>query len=110
MVTPRLEMHRHPSPDEEPLALKPGDRSASGPLSYGQLFGARLKAGRKSRGRSQAQLSAETGVTAAYISSIERGIANPTLETMMTLGDAVGCEVWQMIAAQPAVSAIVDDR
>lgn len=62
-----------------------------------QLFGTRLKERRLSLGYTQAQLFEQTGITAAYISFIERGRANPTLDMMVKLAEAVGAEAWDMI-------------
>lgn len=62
-----------------------------------QLFGARLKERRVALGYTQAQLFEQTGITAAYISFIERGRANPTLDMMVKLAEAVGAEAWDMI-------------
>jgi transcriptional regulator with XRE-family HTH domain len=60
-------------------------------------FGKRLKERRLSLGYTQAQLFEQTGITAAYISFIERGRANPTLDMMVKLAEAVGAEAWDMI-------------
>ena len=62
-----------------------------------RLFGDRLKVRRRALGLTQAQLSEQTGVTAAYISLVERGRANPTLDIMVKLAEAVGAEAWDMI-------------
>lgn len=39
----------------------------------------------------------QTGITTTYISLVERGQANPTLDIMIKLADAVGAEAWDMI-------------
>jgi transcriptional regulator with XRE-family HTH domain len=62
-----------------------------------RLFGERLKARRLKLGLTQPQLFEQTGITASYISFIERGRANPTLDMMVKLADAVGLEAWDMI-------------
>lgn len=61
------------------------------------LFGERLRDRRKALGLTQAQLAEQTGITPAYISAVERGGANPTLDIMVKLAQAVGEEVWDMI-------------
>ncbi len=66
-------------------------------LPAAKLFGERLKARRQSLGLSQAQLFEQTGITASYISVIERGRANPTLDMMVKLAEAIGEEAWAMI-------------
>ncbi len=60
-------------------------------------FGERLKAQRVALGLTQAQLFEQTGITAAYISFIERGRGNPTLDMMVKLAEAVGLNPWDMI-------------
>jgi len=62
-----------------------------------QLFGDRLKERRRALGLTQAQLFSRTGITAAYISLVERGRANPTLDIMVKLAEAVEAEAWDMI-------------
>ena len=62
-----------------------------------QLFGERLKERRRALGLTQAQVFEQTGITAAYISLVERGQANPTLDLMVKLAEAVGAEAWDMI-------------
>jgi len=49
---------------------------------------------------SQAMLHEQTGVTASYISFIENGKANPTLDVMAQLADAIACPVSEMLAAE----------
>ena len=103
MVERGQQASRTPSGGEgvtvRPVAIDP----AVGPQDFGRLFGDRLKAGRQERGLSQAGLSRATDVTAAYISLIERGGANPTLETMLKLSEGVELMVWQMIAPDSVI-------
>ncbi len=65
--------------------------------AYARLFGQRLKEKRQALGLTQAGLSGQTSITAAYISLIERGCANPTLDIMIKLAKAVHGEAWDMI-------------
>ncbi len=62
-----------------------------------QLFGERLKERRRALGLTQAQVFERTGITAAYVSLVERGQANPTLDMMVKLAESVGAEAWDMI-------------
>ena len=66
-----------------------------------RLFGQRLKSARETAGLIQGQLSDRTGITADYISLIERGRANPTIDVMVKLAEAVGAEVWDLIVLPP---------
>ncbi len=53
-------------------------------------FGAQLAAARKARSLTQPSLAALAGVQQAEISRIERGIGNPTEETLIKLTSALG--------------------
>lgn len=64
-------------------------------------FGARLKKRREELGLTQPQLSEQTGITAAYISTVENAKANPTLDMMVRLAKVVDLEVWDMIRPEP---------
>jgi len=66
-----------------------------------QLFGERLRERRRARGLTQSQICEQTGLTKAYVSLVERGRANPTLDTMIKLAEAVGAEAWDMIRPAP---------
>jgi XRE family transcriptional regulator, regulator of sulfur utilization len=52
-------------------------------------LGAQIAAARKSRGLSQPDLSARSGVQQAEISRIERGVGNPTARTLLRLANAL---------------------
>jgi transcriptional regulator with XRE-family HTH domain len=60
-------------------------------------FGARLRERRLALRLSQGELFELTGITASYISFIERGKGNPTLEMMVKLSNAVGSTVAEMV-------------
>lgn len=66
-----------------------------------ELFGQRLKDRRRELGLTQTQLAEQTGSTAAYVSQVERGQANPTLEVMAKFAELVGMEVWKMLRTEP---------
>lgn len=67
-------------------------------LPHAKLFGERLRARREELGWSQGQLFEKTGVTASYISHVERGLGNPSLDIMVQLCDALGVEIADMLA------------
>ncbi len=66
-------------------------------LSYSQELGVRVKALRKQLDLSQATLADRCGVFRTYISQIEAGIANPTLDTLVNLSTALEVEVWDLM-------------
>ena len=60
------------------------------------LIGNRIKELRKRQGLSQEQLSEKAEITPNYLSRIERGTENPTLDMFIRLADALGVEIWEM--------------
>ena len=57
--------------------------------SLKQRVGKKFKGARKIKRISQCTLHKETGITTAFISQIELGKANPSLEMMVTLAKAL---------------------
>lgn len=70
-------------------------------LRHAKLFGERLRARREELGWSQGQLFEKTGVTASYISHVERGLGNPSLDIMVQLCEALGVQIGEMLADPP---------
>ena len=68
---------------------------AASPLA--QLFGRRLRARRMALKLTQAMLFEQTNVAASYISFIERGRSNPSLDIIDALSRAVGSSVSEML-------------
>src|SRR5258706_16105116 len=54
-----------------------------------ELFGKRIQEIRKARRLSKKQLSKRAGISPQYVSNIERGKENPTLDMLFSLGDAL---------------------
>ncbi|MBI4240205.1 MAG: helix-turn-helix transcriptional regulator [Candidatus Rokubacteria bacterium] len=52
-------------------------------------LGARIKALRKQQGWSQEQLAERVGISTQYVSNIERGKENPTLDLLLRLAEAL---------------------
>lgn len=57
------------------------------------LIGARIKELRRSRNHSQEALAEIVGISPKYLSSIERGKENPTLDMMIKLAAALEVEI-----------------
>ncbi|WP_010188171.1 helix-turn-helix domain-containing protein [Sphingomonas sp. PAMC 26605] len=81
-----------------------------------RLFGRRLKERRKALGLTQGQLFDRTGINNGYISQVENGRANPTLDMILKLADAIELEAWAMLRPDappseptPAAPATVGD-
>ncbi|WP_082449558.1 helix-turn-helix domain-containing protein [Sphingomonas sp. Leaf67] len=66
-------------------------------LPAAEIFGKRLKEHRRELGLTQGQLAERTSTTAAYVSQVERGRANPTLDVMARFAEVVEAEVWDML-------------
>jgi transcriptional regulator with XRE-family HTH domain len=61
-----------------------------------KLIGSRIKHLRKAKGLSQEELSEKVGLSSKYLSSIERGNENPTLDTFMKLAQALNVEIYEL--------------
>src|SRR5690606_30877216 len=60
-------------------------------------LGRRLRALRKERGLTLAQLAVETGLSAAFISQAERGLCRVSIPSLGTLAEALGVEAFTLI-------------
>ena len=54
-----------------------------------QLIGTRIKKVRNSKGLTQEELAELMGINSKYLSSIERGKENPTLNTVLKLAESL---------------------
>ncbi len=63
-----------------------------------ELIGVRLKRLRKGRKLSQEALAEKVGISSKYVSSIERGKENPTLDVMIKLAHALRVEMEEIFA------------
>ena len=54
-----------------------------------QALGDAVRQARKRRGLSQEQLGFESGLDRTYISGVERGVRNPTVQSLRRLADAL---------------------
>lgn len=59
--------------------------------------GKRVRAFRKRAGMSQIDLHERSAVSLAHISRIEQGVGNATLQTLSTLGRAMGCTLVDLV-------------
>lgn len=65
------------------------------------ILAANIRQRRVAEGLSQAALAARTGFSQTWISRMELGIGNPTIETLMTLAEALNTEAHQLLIAPP---------
>ena len=69
-------------------------------MSVKELIGRRIKEARQAKGLSQEALSEKIGMSAKYLSSVERGKENPTLDTLVKLADALEIETSELFNYQ----------
>ena len=60
------------------------------------LIGIRIKELRRAKNLTQEELAEGSSISAKYLSSIERGNENPTLDTFIRLADALKVEMWEL--------------
>lgn len=65
------------------------------------LFGANFRQARLKAKLTQAEVEARTGIRQHYISEIENGVHNVTLDTMTTLARAIGADVRTLLRRPP---------
>ena len=61
-----------------------------------RLIGLRIKELRKSKGLSQEELAERAETSPNYLSRMERGTENPTLDMLIKLANALEVEMWEM--------------
>ena len=66
------------------------DRRPSGPDTGRRVFGERIRALRQNRGLSQERLAEMAGVHRTYLSSLERGERNVSLDNIYAIAEALG--------------------
>lgn len=69
-----------------------------------------LKALRSKRGLSQAALSVKANVFLDGISKLERGIGNPSLDTLSSLADALNVSLHDLLCKKPHDSAVAAQK
>lgn len=66
-------------------------------LPFAKMFGERVRQRRQELGLSQGELHERTGISPAYISAIERGASNPSLDIMVQVCVALGVRIADML-------------
>ena len=65
-----------------------------------KLVGMRIKSLRRGRGYSQEKLAEVTGINPKYLSSIERGEENPTLDLFIRLSQGLKVDIHEMFSIE----------
>ncbi len=63
-----------------------------------KTLGANLKRLRRAKGWSQEEYAFEAGIHRTYVSDIERGARNPTIEILVKLAQPLGVEPAELIS------------
>ncbi|MCU1480495.1 MAG: family transcriptional regulator [Subtercola sp.] len=75
---------------------------ASGVSSEGLHIGTKIREWRNENGATLAAIAKATDLSTGYVSQVERGLANPSLETLKRLTDALGHAVAELFSNEPA--------
>ena len=67
-------------------------------MSIQLLFGQNVRLAREQKGWSQDRLSDESGLHRTYISGIERGVRNPTIEIVLQIAVALDVDIQELFA------------
>lgn len=65
---------------------------------YKKILGNNLREARKAENLSQEALALEIGIDRTYISGIERGVRNPSLDVIVKLAERVGVKPERLLA------------
>jgi transcriptional regulator with XRE-family HTH domain len=76
------------------MARPPGEPAST---ELRKTFGANFRAAREKAGMTQARVAEAIGTNRAYISHVERGVHNITIETMVQLAGVVGRRVADLL-------------
>lgn len=61
-----------------------------------ELIGSRIRSLREAQGLTQEKLAEVMDINSKYLSNIERGKENPTLDMLIKFADALKVEMWEM--------------
>lgn len=69
-------------------------------MAIRRLVGRNLKRFREASGLSQEALAFECGLHRTYVSGVERGVRNPTVEVLAKLAEPLGIQPWQLLVPE----------
>jgi len=58
-----------------------------------------LRQERQRRGMSLNELAARSSLSRSMVSYVERGLRNPTLDTVLRIANALGVDLWRVLKA-----------
>src|SRR5438874_1416577 len=81
-------------------------RKHEAPLEAASDFGARLRRARSDQGQTLRDVSVASGISIAYLSDLERGVlVNPTLDTLRSIGKALGVSLNELLGVEEVAPA-----
>jgi len=69
------------------------------------LIGKKIKRLRNRLGLTQDKLAEQVNINPKYLSNIERGLENPTLDTLLRLAISLKVELWEMLLPDKELSS-----
>ncbi len=75
--------------------------------ALGALIGERVRTERHQRGWTLDQLSQRCGVSRRMLVSIEQGVTNPSIATLLRLSDALGIGLPELVAPGPSAAVTI---
>ena len=78
-------------------------------VTMAHSIGAKIKDMRRALGLSQGNLAKKLGLTQANISRIEAGAKGPSAETLLTIAEALGCDVRELMGVGYSSSQTLDE-
>lgn len=65
--------------------------------NFNKALGRNISNRRKDRNLTQMALAHQTGLDLSYISRLERGVVNSSVESLLKISDSLGCTVKELI-------------
>lgn len=78
-------------------------------LDY-KILGARIRAAREKKGLQQSDLAKQVSHARSYISDIEKGNSKPSLSILMSIADALGVSLNDLVYGSPDMVADYKER
>ena len=109
MATPRSRSARSPSPSARRRTPTTNQTRQSRPAATGRddELGKRIRSLRTERGLTLTGLAARVGITRSFLSSVERGVAYPSLVVLRTIAAALEVPVFLLFTAPEANGIVV---
>jgi transcriptional regulator with XRE-family HTH domain len=79
-------------------------------MNLGNFFGAAVRRHRELLRLSQEELASRAAIDRTYISGVERGVRNPTLEVMQRIARALGSDLDVIFATAREIAAATQEH